>query len=280
MVTNGDMQQTELVVPVAGSQVHAWVTGPASCPLIALSHGASMDHRMFDEQLVSLVGAGYRVLTWDIRGHGRSKPIGHIPITVADMAGDLLAILDHLDVSDPICLGGQSLGGYVAQELVYREPERVAALIVIGSTCITMPIAQWELWALQSSPWWFVPWPWSHLKRTVAKSTALRPELRTYAESAIGTMSKSEFVQIWRGVARSMRPEAGYRIDVPLLLTHGDRDRTGNIARTAPAWAARDPYCRYEVIPNASHNANQDNSEHFNRILLDFLSEHYPGERA
>lgn len=280
MSTDGNPPHTEHVVARAGSQVHAWLTGPTSGPLIVLSHGASMDHRMFDEQLGPLVGAGYRVLTWDIRGHGRSQPIGRVPIDVADMAEDLLAILDHLDVSGPICVGGQSLGGYVAQELVYREPERVAAVVIIGSTCITMPIARWEQWALQSSPWWFVPWPWPHLKRTVAKSTALRPQVRTYAETAIATMSKTDFVQIWRGVTRSMRPEAGYQIDVPLLLTHGDQDGTGNIARTAPAWAARDPYCRYEVIPDASHNANQDNPEHFNRVLLDFLAEHYPVDGA
>lgn len=280
MGARGDMEQTELVVPRAGSQIHAWLAGPTNGPLIVLSHGASMNHEMFDEQLGPLLGAGYRVLTWDIRGHGRSQPIGRIPIDVADIAEDLLAILDHLDAPGPICVGGQSLGGYVAQELVYREPERVAALFVIGSTCITMPIALWEQWALRSSPWWFAPWPWRHLKRTVANSTALRPEVRTYAEAAIGTMSKSDFVQIWRGVARSMRPEAGYQIDLPLLLTHGDQDRTGNIARTAPAWAARDTFCRYEVIPDASHNANQDNPEHFNRVLLEFLAEHYPAERA
>lgn len=231
---------------------------------------------MFDEQLRPLVAAGYRVLTWDIRGHGRSQPLGDTPIRVSDMTEDLLAILDQLGIVGPICVGGQSLGGYVAQELVYREPERVAAAAIIGSTCITMPIPWWERWALRSSPWWFVPWPWSHLTRTVATTTALGPEVRAYAEEAIGMMSKNDFVQIWRGVARSMRPAAGYRINVPLLLTHGDQDRTGNIARTAPAWAARDPYCRYEVIPEASHNANQDNPDFFNRVLLEFLAEHYP----
>lgn len=276
MTIDGDIQQIELVVPHAGSQVRAWVTGQENSPLVVLTHGASMDHRMFDEQLTPLVAAGYRVLTWDMRGHGRSHPIGRIPITVADMVEDLLARLDHLGISGPICVVGHSLGGYVAQELEYRDPERVATLVIIGSTCITMPISRWEQSLLRSTPWWFVPWPWPHLKRTVARSTALRPDVRTYAEETIGTMSKRDFVQVWRAVARSLRPEAGYRIDVPLLLTHGDQDRTGNIARIAPTWASRDPQCRYEVIPDASHNANQDNPEQFNRILLDFLATQYP----
>ncbi|MEZ5089005.1 MAG: alpha/beta hydrolase [Micropruina sp.] len=267
---------TEHVVAHVGSQLHAWLTGPDGGPLIALSHGASMDHRMFDEQIGPLADAGYRVLAWDIRGHGRSQPIGRLPIDIADMTDDLLAILDHLDASGPICVGGQSLGGYVAQDLVRRTPERVAAVVIIGSTCATMPITWWERWGLRSSPWWFAPWPWEHLKRTVAASTALHPEVRIYAKSAIDMMSKSDFLQTWRAVTRSVRPEDRYRIDVPLLLTHGDQDRTGNVARTAPAWAARDSHCHYEVIPDASHSANQDNPDHFNRVLLDFLAEHYP----
>lgn len=280
MSTDETPRPSEHVIARAGSQLHFWLAGKSDGPLIVLNHGASMDHRMFDRQLGPLVDAGYRVLTWDIRGHGRSQPIGRVPIGVTDMTEDLLAILDHLDVSGPICIAGQSLGGYIAQDLVYRKPDRVAAVVIVGATCLTLPIPWWERLALRSSPWWFVPWPWQHLKRTVATTTALRPEIRSYAEDAVGAMSKQDFIRIWRGVARAMRPEPGYRIEVPLLLTHGDQDRTGNIARIAPAWAQRDPQCRYEVIPNASHNANQDNPGVFNRILLEFLAEHFPAGGA
>lgn len=124
--------------------MHYWLSGPADGRVVVLTHGASMDHRMFDAQLHLLTDAGYRVLTWDIRGHGRSQPLGEIPIDVSDMVDDLLAILGELGIDGPICVGGQSLGGYVAQEMTYREPGRVAAMVIIGSTCITWPIARWE----------------------------------------------------------------------------------------------------------------------------------------
>jgi 3-oxoadipate enol-lactonase len=55
------------------------------------------------------------------------------------------------------------------------------------------------------------------------------------------------------------------------LLTHGDQDRAGTIRRDAPRWAASDPLIEYIVIPEAHHNANQDNPRFFNRILLEFL---------
>ena len=276
MSTHKNPPRAEHVVACAGSRVHAWVTGPADGRLVVLCHGASMDHRMFDEQVGPLAEAGFRVLTWDMRGHGHSRPIGRVPVSITDLADDLLAVLDQLGAREPVCVGGQSLGGLVAQELAYRTPERVAALVIIGSTCITMPIARWERWALRSSLCWFRFWPWAHLKRVVAATTARRPQVRSYAREAIDAIPKTDFLQIWRGVTRSMRPDAGYRIEVPLLLTHGELDRTGNIARTAPAWAARDPHCRRVAIPRAGHNANQDNPGFFNRALLDFLSEHYP----
>ena len=54
-----------------------------------------MDHRMFDSQVSAVVGAGYRALTWDPRGHGLSKPIGD-GFSVEGASEDLLAILDRL----------------------------------------------------------------------------------------------------------------------------------------------------------------------------------------
>lgn len=231
---------------------------------------------MFNAQLACLVEAGYRVLTWDVRGHGQSKPIGELPIRLADMVEDLLAMLNHLGVSGPLCFAGQSMGGLIAQQIARDFPERVQAMILIGSTSITAPISTFDEWALRSSTWWFAPWPWGHLKRLMARSIAIRPEVRAYAKEAADALTKSEFLHVWRAVAGSLSPDPNYHIRVPHLLTHGDEDKTGNVARMAPIWAAREPQCRYEVIPHASHNANQDNPEFFNRVMLEFLSEHYP----
>lgn len=242
-------RQEEHVLHRAGSRIHYWLGGASGGPLVALSHGASMDHCMFDSQLDALTQAGYRTLTWDVRGHGLSKPLGDEPVTIADMAADLLAILDEVDERGPVCHLGQSLGGYIAQRIVFDCPERVAALVVIDATCATLPIARWERWALASSPTWFRLWPENHLRRIIARSTAATPEVQEYALEANRQLTKREFVAVWRAVAAAIHPEPGYRIEQPLLLTHGDRDRTGNVAEVSPTWAARDPRCRYEVIP-------------------------------
>lgn len=257
----------------SGCVLHGWVSGSGSAPLVVLIHGATMDHRMFDSQLPPLLAAGYQVMTVDLRGHGHSKLLGHTPISVPALADDVLALINEIAV-DRFVVVGQSLGGYVAQDLVLRHPHRVIALGIIGATATTIPISRLDSILLRSSVSWFRFWPYNHLKDLMVKSLAHRADVQIYAREAMSTLTKSEFLTIWGAVTQVHRPLPEYRIEQPLLLTHGDQDRTGNIRAVAPAWAARDPKSSYVVIPNARHNANQDNPEFFNQILLKFLAEY------
>lgn len=269
-----DLGTSGAVLRRSGSRIRYWLAGPEDGRLVAFTPGASMDHRMFDAQVPAVVAAGYRVLTWDVRGHGLSKPIGR-PFSVPNVAEDLLAIVDLLGY-EKATLVGQSYGGYVAQELAFRHPERVAALVVIGSTPITVLPSRLELLALKLSPLLFRLWPDGDLRKRIAENTAVKPKVRSYAYEATRQLSKEEFLIVWKAVATCLHEEPGYRVGQPLLLTHGDRDHAGNVAKAAPKWAAQEPDCRYEVIPDAGHNANQDNPAFFNRVLLEFLKEHVP----
>jgi 3-oxoadipate enol-lactonase len=125
----------------SGSTLVYWLTGPEKAPLVVLTHGATIDHRTWNPQLKALEGK-YRVLVWDVRGHGQSQPIGE-DFTVAGAAEDLVAILDKLKVKQAM-LVGQSMGGNIAQELVFYHPERVSAMFLLGCACNT-----WKLTGLE-----------------------------------------------------------------------------------------------------------------------------------
>ena len=252
------------------SMLHYWTVGPEEAPVVVLSHGATMDHHLFDQQLEPLLQAGYRVVSWDIRGHGLSKPLG-VHFTVPVVVDDLVAILDEIGVQNVVAVG-QSFGGYVSQELLFRYPERVDALGIIGATDITSVPSRLEYLALKLSPYLFKIWPYQHLKKVISERTAETERAKQYAYRATSQLTKQEFTTIWKGVADALHSNPDYVIEKPFLLTHGDADRTGTIARDAPSWADREPNCRYEVIPNAGHNANDDNPEYFNEVLLEFLS--------
>lgn len=256
------------------STIHYWIGGAQGRPLVTLTHGATMDHRMFDAQIPALADK-YRVLVWDVRGHGRSQPLGR-DFSIAAAAEDLLAIMAQEGYENAVFVG-QSMGGYIAQEVVFRNPQCVLALVTIGVTSITRGYPKVDELLMALTPAIVRLWPYEHLKRYTAQMTALSPEARAYAYEAMSQIQKRDVAIIMNEVRRGLHEEPGYRIPVPALLTHGDQDDAGRIRAYAQQWADEQPNARYEIIPNAGHNANQDNPTFFNRILLDFLHECLPG---
>lgn len=262
----------------SGCPIHYWLAGqngaPAGThserPLVVLMHGATMDHRMFNAQVDALVDT-YDVLVWDARGHGKSRPIGS-EFSMATCAGDMLALLDELHVERAV-VGGQSMGGYIAQHVYAFAPERVEALIIIGATPITKGYSRLEIRALKASLRVFSMWPYNHLTKTIARATARMSGARAYALDACRQVTRSDFLRIWKAVTLAVdgtgHPDLSF--DVPLLLMHGQYDRHGTIRRDMASWAAADPAATYEIIPGAGHNANQDNADYTNEVLLRFL---------
>ncbi len=256
-----------------GCPIHYWLGGPPDRPLVALMHGATMDHRMFNAQVEALI-ADYRTLVWDARGHGKSQPIGSA-FSLEICAQDMLAILDYLG-ADQAVICGQSLGGYIAQHIYFQAPERVQALAIIGSTPLTKSYSKIDLWALKASLPLIGMWPYSHFTRTIALSTSSTPAAQSYALQACRQIPREDFLTIWKAVTLAIDAcgKPGFNFEVPLLLIHGQNDNAGTIKRDMPVWARSEPSATYHVIPNASHNANQDNPEFTNRVLLDFLRGH------
>lgn len=247
-----------------------WTHGPKGAPWVVLMHGAGMDHRMFDAQVEALAG-DHRVLVWDARGHGASRPI-HGPLHMDDLVGDLLAILDHEGVARAV-IGGQSLGGYVAQHFQRQHPQRVRALVVIGATGIALPYSRLSLLGLRLARPFMQALPYRWLVELAARSTALRPEVRDYARQAMLQIDERDFFRIWASVEQAITRDGlpDHHVTVPLLVMHGDRDRTGTIRRDAPRWRAHEPSMTFVEVPQAGHNANQDDPELVNRVLREFL---------
>ena len=98
-------------------------------PLVLLNHwGAVLDN--FDPRIVDGVAATRRVIAVDYRGIGGSG--GVAPLTVGEMADDGIALIRALGF-DQVDLLGFSLGGFVAQAIALKAPERVRKLILTGT---------------------------------------------------------------------------------------------------------------------------------------------------
>lgn len=254
----------------SGTTLHYWLAGPVGHPLVVFTHGGGMDHRMFEAQQ-ALVAKKYRVLFWDMHGHGQSQPLGMDGIfSLPTVVDDLLAIVDHLGYQQA-CFVGQSVGSYVSQEVAYLYPERVLALVVIGGYCLTKGIPPFLSSRVQRGTGNV---PFAEFKQFMADTVGIRPEVKAYAEVACAPLET--WIAVRKAIPGFFHEEENYRLPMPFLLTHGDQDALEEIKEQARMWAQRQPNCRYIVIPNAGHNANQDNPEFFNQVLLTFLHQHLP----
>jgi pimeloyl-ACP methyl ester carboxylesterase len=110
---------------------------PAGEPagVIMLVHGFAMSRAESWKRLgwyAAFERKGWRAIAPDLRGHGESdKPHAASAYARADMIGDLVALLDHLDVGR-VDLMGYSMGAHLALGLALRHPERVGHLILGG----------------------------------------------------------------------------------------------------------------------------------------------------
>ena len=101
----------------------------AGTPIVMI-HGAQGDQTMY-AGLAAALAPSYQVLTFDQRGSGLSeKP--DMPYSIAMLADDTAALMDHLKISSAHIIG-VSMGGMIAQEFALRHPQKVRAL-VLGCT--------------------------------------------------------------------------------------------------------------------------------------------------
>jgi pimeloyl-ACP methyl ester carboxylesterase len=99
---------------------------------VVLLHGLTATHRYVVMGSKSLERSGHDVLTYDARGHGASDPAPEGPeaYTYADLAGDLIGVLDEAGIERAV-LAGSSMGAHTAVRVALEHPERVAGLVVI-----------------------------------------------------------------------------------------------------------------------------------------------------
>src|SRR5919198_3719622 len=99
-------------------------------PVVLMVHGYPLNRSMWDPQIGSLRAVGARVIAPDLRGFGASEAGPPGPLTMEQHADDLAALLDYLDVREPVVYCGLSMGGYVGFAFWRRYAERVAAMVL------------------------------------------------------------------------------------------------------------------------------------------------------
>lgn len=186
-------------------------------PLVFV-HGWTADRHRWDHQ-VEHFSTGRRVIRLDLRGHGESGGAGSR--TIEDLARDVLALLDHLEV-DRCVLVGHSMGGMIAQIIALSHPGRVERLVLVNSIGrMTYSRGRGLLMAVSTRvP--FKVFVAANIQRAFAPGYP-REEIRAYVRASAATPREVVMTCYSAMRAFDVLDRAG-EIGVPVLLVHGYHD--------------------------------------------------------
>jgi pimeloyl-ACP methyl ester carboxylesterase len=252
---------------------------------VVLIHGYPLSGASWEKQLPALLDAGYRVVTYDRRGFGRSGQ----PTTGYDydtFTADLNALLEQLDLRDIVLVGFSMGTGEVGRYLGTYGTERVAKAIFVASL-------EPYLLKTDDNP--------SGVPGTVFADTTAAAGKDRYAffkdfytnfynlDENLGTRVSQEVVDASWAVAASASAYASVaaiaswttdlradvaRIagsDIPVMILHGTHDRTLPIDSTARPFRQLVSRAHYVEVEGAPHGLLWTHADEVNQALLEFL---------
>jgi len=249
---------------------------------VVLIHGYPLDGHSWEQQTAALLDAGYRVVTYDRRGFGRSSKVttGYDYDT---FAADLDALLRALDLRDVVLVGFSMGTGEVARYLGTYGSERVAKAAFLGSL-------EPYLLRTDDNP---TGLPQDAFDGIVSAARADRyawfdqffADFFNTDETLGSRLSEAALRGAWQ-VAAGSAPVAAYavvptwhtdfradvaKVDVPALILHGTADRILPIDATARPFHALLPQATYVEVEGAPHGLLWTHAEEVTTALLDFL---------
>lgn len=244
------------------------IDGPPDAPAVLLGASLGTTTDLWLPQLPALTQR-FRVVRYDHRGHGRS-PVPTGPYTLADLGGDLLALLDHLGL-DRVHLAGLSLGGMVSMWLAAHAADRVDRLALL---CTSARLGPPEVWAQRAAT------VRAHGMAAVADAVLARwfpPDFAAREPVVLARMRATLTSAPAEGYAaccdaiRSMDLEPDLPgIRAPTLVIAGLADEA-----TPPSHARQIaqliPGARLSFVAGAAHLANLYRPQLVTGLLLDFL---------
>ena len=250
-------------------------------PPIVFVHGAILDRTQWNPQLDALAD-DYRVLAYDVRGHGRTGPTDRESYTIELLADDLAAFVDALDLERPVVVG-HSTGGCIAQVYAARHPDEISGLVLAGTfgpeyltladriqrdVVLRATIPPTRLVGYERVEKALIVWPNELLgKRGSSGDYGNVQRLRERGEP----MTTDEFAKTIRAIHAFHDTTIDYdAITVPTLVLYGENE-PGLVHAHAARFADRIADVDVRAVPDAGHASNMDNPEFYEDVLREFL---------
>lgn len=261
-----------MLIKAGSRRLYYDLCGPETGPVVAFAHSLASDGGMWAEQMQPLLGAGWRVLRLDMRGHGGSDPVPG-DYSMAGLADDVALVLDFLGL-DKVHLVGLSIGGMIGQAFAIGHGHRLASAMLCDTAPGTPPGGKAA---------------WEPRMEMVRKAASLEPLGDGTMERWFTDAFKPRKPKRWGEIRSTIvnTTPAGYlgcaaaildfdfvpklpSVKVPTLVVCGDDDQG-----TPPAGnkkiAELIPGGKYAGIANARHFPNVEHPDVFNRIMMEWL---------
>jgi pimeloyl-ACP methyl ester carboxylesterase len=247
-------------------------------PAVMLLHANPGDSRDFDA-VVPVLSQSHRVLAVDWPGYGLSEmPQRPHEVDALFFYQVLQQLVELIDLP-PMCLVGNSLGGYAATRLAVTDPHRVAGLILVSPggftrhNAVTRAFCRW-----QGSRWAMSPARWAsiYLKRNTDTTRAMKQRAaKEQSSSAQKALNRS----LWRSFADDSADLSGLAqgVSAPALLLFGRHDPAIPAHRDGRVAAASMPHAQSHVL-DCGHAAFAEAPHVFLSKVQPFLSTLWPQE--
>ncbi|MDR3606534.1 MAG: alpha/beta hydrolase [Oligoflexia bacterium] len=249
---------------------------------VVLIHGWPFSRRAWEKQIPALVGEGYRVISYDRRGFGRSSQpaFGYDYDTFAD---DLNRLMESLDLKGATLMGHSMGSGEVARYLGKYGSSRVSQAVAIATLG---PF----LLKTRDNPGGLEQAVFDGIENSFAtdRLASLTSFIKNFfnTDVTLGRLVSEEVIRAHWNIASMASPIGTLacikawgtdfrkdlaKIDVPLLIIHGDADRILPYEKTAPLEQQAVKGSRLVTIKNGSHGIFWTHAEELNREILRFL---------
>ena len=246
------------------------VTGRADGPAVVLSNSLGSTHRMWDGQLADLEQR-FRVIRYDTRGHGDSPvPLG--PYGIDDLADDLVALLDRLEV-ERAHIVGLSLGGMTAMKVAARNPGRVDRLVLLCTGARLAPASGWTDRAATVRTHGAVAVAEAVVERWfTAEHRAAHPDVRKWHERMVAATPAEGYAGCCEAIAAlDLRDELSSIIAPTLAIAGADDPATPPAMLQEIASGVKDG--RLLIVSHAAHLANAEQPDIITRAVIEHLEQ-------
>lgn len=249
---------------------------------VVLIHGWPLSGRSWEYQVPALIDAGYRVITYDRRGFGKSSQ----PWNGYDydtLAQDLHQLLEHLDLSDATLVGFSMGGGEVARYIGTYGTERVKKAVFAGAVPPFMykssdnpdgaiddaTIESFEN-GVKTDRLAFLE-DFSKNFFTADQEPLVSESFRLYNKAIAAWASPKGTLDCISAFSKTDFRDDLAAFDIPTLVIHGDSDAIVPFEASGKRTHETIPESKLAVIEGAPHGSNATHPKQFNKELLEFL---------